>query len=99
MFLFTARRRRHVDAIEGAEFTMTTAHPPGPTPPLDRQLGEEYYNGDEALEGRLIDEIIGIIQTFIGRRFNEGRRPALRDAHAQDNGCVRAIFRVDPGLN
>jgi hypothetical protein len=34
----------------------------------------------------------------ITAHFNEGRGPARRDAHAFDNGCVRAIFQVDEHL-
>jgi len=62
---------------------------------IDAALGERYYLNDKDLEKQLADEITDIIRQFIGRRFQEGRRPALRDAHAKDNGCVRAIFRVD----
>jgi Catalase len=65
---------------------------------IDTELGERYYKNDKALEQRLTDQMTEIIRQFIGRRFEEGRRPALRDAHAQDNGCVRAIFRVDANI-
>lgn len=69
---------------------------------IDAALGERYYMNDKDAEAQFADEITEIIRQFIGRRFAEGRRPALRDAHARDNGCVRAIFRVDsdiaPGL-
>ena len=44
------------------------------------------------------DETIEVIKEFIDRRYRQGRRPALRDAHAKDNGCVHAMFRVDQGL-
>ena len=66
---------------------------------LDTDLGEAYYKGDKALEETLTQEIIDVIGHFIVRRFNEGRHPALRDAHARDSGCVRAIFRVDPDID
>src|SRR5215813_12303201 len=62
---------------------------------IDAALGERYYLNDKDLEKQLADEITDVIRQFIGRRSQEGRRPALRDAHAKDNGCVRAIFRVD----
>jgi hypothetical protein len=65
---------------------------------IDEDLGERYYKGDEALEQRLTQEIIAVIGEFIDRRFKEGRRPALRDAHAKDTGCVKAIFRVNKDL-
>jgi Catalase len=67
-------------------------------PDFDAAMGERYYKNDRDLERKLADEITGIIRQFIGRRFREGRRPALRDAHARDNGCVKAIFRVDPDI-
>jgi hypothetical protein len=66
---------------------------------IDTQLGERYYQDQRQLEERLTDEIIGVIRQFILRRFHEGRRPALRDAHAKDTGCVKAYFRVDPDLD
>lgn len=65
---------------------------------IDPELGEKYYKGDRNLEQQLADEITEIIRQFISRRFDEGRLPALRDAHAKDNGCVRAVFRVDPDV-
>jgi hypothetical protein len=65
---------------------------------IETDLGERYYKGDEALEQRLTKEIIDVIGAFIDRRFQEGRRPARRDAHAKDTGCVKAIFRVNKDL-
>ena len=65
---------------------------------IDTALGERYYMNDKDTERRFAEEITEIIRQFIGRRFREGRRPALRDAHAQDTGCVRAIFRVDANI-
>ena len=62
---------------------------------IDAALGERYYMNDKETERQFADEITEIIRRFIVRRFQEGRRPALRDAHAGDSGCVRAIFRVD----
>jgi hypothetical protein len=66
---------------------------------IDRQLREEYYRGSRDLEEQLTADITEIIRQFLDRRFEEGRRPALRDAHAQDTGCVRAVFRVDADLD
>jgi catalase len=65
---------------------------------LDRDLGEQYYKGQMALEQQLTNEIVEVIRRFIDRRFHEGRLPALRDAHAKDTGCVKATFRVDEDL-
>jgi hypothetical protein len=65
---------------------------------IDVALGERYYMDDEKIERQFADEIGDIIRQFIVRRFKEGRRPALRDAHAGDNGCVKAIFRVDQNI-
>jgi len=65
---------------------------------IDAALGERYYMNDKDTERRLAEEITEIIRRFVGRRFEEGRCPALRDAHAQDTGCVRAIFRVDSNI-
>ncbi len=62
---------------------------------IDLALGERYYMGSEKSERQFADEISEIIGQFIRRKFQEGRRPALRDAHAADTGCVKAIFRVD----
>jgi hypothetical protein len=76
-----------------------TEHGTAPDDYIDTQLGERYYKGQKQLEETLTSEIIDVIHQFIVRRFQEGRRPARRDAHAQDNGCVRAIFRVDPDLD
>jgi len=65
---------------------------------IDSQLGERYYKNDKALEEQFTDEISAVIQQFIDRRYYEGRRPALRDAHAQDTGCAKAIFWVDADI-
>jgi hypothetical protein len=77
---------------------MTTAHEFGPDD-IDIQLGEQYYQGRKEVEERLTNEIIDVIHQYIEKRFREGRRPALRDAHAKDNGLVKAIFRVDSDLD
>jgi len=68
-------------------------------PEIDADLGEAYYGDQKYLEDKLTNELLDVIREFVGRRFNENRRPALRDAHAKDNGCVTAIFRVDDTLN
>ena len=65
---------------------------------IDVELGEAYYGAQKAYEDRLTDETIELIKEFISRRFRQGRRPALRDAHTKDNGCVHAVFRVDPQI-
>src|SRR5258705_10223501 len=65
---------------------------------IEDALGERYYMDDENHEAKYVNEITEIIRQFIARRFQEGRRPALRDAHAGGNGCVEAIFRVDSDI-
>jgi hypothetical protein len=65
---------------------------------IDAALGERYYMNDKDAERQFAEEITEIIRRFIVRRFQEGRRPALRDAHAADTGCVRAIFQVDSDI-
>ena len=66
---------------------------------IDAALGERYYMNDKDTERQFADEMTEIIRRFIVRRFQEGRRPALRDAHARDTGCVRAIFRIDSNIS
>lgn len=66
---------------------------------IDTELAERYYGGQKEIEEKVIGDIIEVIQEFIDRRFREGRRPALRDAHARDTGCVRASFAVDSDLD
>src|SRR5687768_1159213 len=66
---------------------------------IDTQLGEQYHLGRKDLEERFTQEINDLIHQYIEKRFRQGRRPAMRDAHAKDNGAVRATFRVDPGLD
>jgi hypothetical protein len=65
---------------------------------LDEALGERYYRGHKDLEDQATADIIVSIHKAIERHFKEGGGPALRDAHAGDSGCVKAIFRVDPDL-
>src|SRR5262249_58267312 len=61
---------------------------------LDTALGERYYEGSQASEEKNTSELV----ESIARAIKQGRRPARRDAHAYDNGCVRAIFKVDADL-
>jgi len=61
---------------------------------LDKEIGERAEPG-EADTDRLIADTI---TDYINRRYSEGRRPAMRDAHAKAHGCVRATFDVDAGL-
>jgi hypothetical protein len=93
----TAQAARLKGVIMGAA-SLDTSGASGIDPDIDTALGERYYKNDRDLERKLAGEITAIIRQFIGRRFQEGRRPALRDAHAQDTGCVKAIFRVDPDI-
>jgi hypothetical protein len=65
---------------------------------LDSDLGEKYYKGERRLEEQITEETIGIIREFIAKRFRQGRRPALRDGHAEATGCVSAVFQVDDDL-
>lgn len=78
-----------------------TTHSPGPNmrDDIDTDLGERYYRGEKETEERHTRELIDLIRQSIDRRFQQGQRPARRDAHAFDNGCVKAIFRVDPDLD
>jgi hypothetical protein len=68
-------------------------------PDLDLALGESYYEGSRALEEQYINAIVEDTRRVITAHFNEGRGPARRDAHAFDNGCVRAIFQVSENLS
>jgi len=65
---------------------------------LDTELGERYYEDSRASEEGHINEIVGSIASAITLHFEQGGPPARRDAHAYDNGCVRAIFSVDADL-
>jgi catalase len=65
---------------------------------IDTTLGESYYNDSKALEDKRIDDIVEMTRRAIEGHFRQGKGPARRDAHAFDNGCVRAVFRVDPKL-
>jgi len=67
-------------------------------PDLDVALGESYYEDSKALEKQYTTELVESIKSAIAGHFDAGRGPARRDAHAYDNGCVRAIFQVDANL-
>lgn len=69
-----------------------------PADQLDTDLGERYYLGDADRESQGIDDIVNAIGRAIKGHFDAGKGIARRDAHAIDNGCVRALFRVDPHL-
>ena len=69
-----------------------------PESAIDTVLGESYYKNDETLEQKLINEIVAVVVGYVERRFREGRRPALRNAHAMDTACVKAIFRIKQDL-
>ena len=66
---------------------------------LDSALGERYYEDSKDLEEKYTAEIVEAIRSAIQAHFDKGGGLARRDAHAFDNGCVRAIFRVDEDLH
>jgi hypothetical protein len=57
------------------------------------------FEKEQEDERERTQEIVDIIHEYIEARFQEGRRPALRDAHAKDTGLVKAWFEVDPQLD
>lgn len=61
---------------------------------LDEGIGERAEPGELETNQLIADTVTG----YINRRYSEGRRPAMRDAHAKPHGCVRATFDVDAGL-
>ena len=61
---------------------------------LDTELGERAEPDEAATDQAMTETITG----YVNRRYTEGRRPAMRDAHAKPHGCVRATFDVDAGL-
>ena len=77
---------------------MSPASPPDDLD-LDSALGERYYEGSKDLEEKYTAEIVEAIRGAIQGHFEKGGGLARRDAHAFDNGCVRAIFRVDEDLD
>ncbi len=78
---------------------MTTDHSTNTVDDIDVALGERYYRGEKEIEERWTGEIIDLIRHALDKRFQQGQRPARRDAHTFDTGCVKAIFRVDPDLD
>ena len=65
---------------------------------LDTDLESGYYKDRKVEEERLTDEITEVIRRFIDRRFDEERRPALRDAHAKIPDASARGFVVDADL-
>lgn len=61
---------------------------------IDTELGERA-EPDEAATNQAMAETT---TDYIIRRYSEGRRPAMRDAHAKQHGCVRATFDVRADL-
>ena len=61
---------------------------------LDEALGERAEPGEADTHQRIAETITDSIT----RRYTEGRRPAMRDAHAKPHGCVLATFDVNTGL-
>ena len=57
---------------------------------VDTDLGEALQENEEQIAREIADAIAARIQ--------QGRRPALRDAHAKAHGCVQATFRVEDDL-
>lgn len=48
----------------------------------------------ELTEGDAIRRIKELTEAQIQSAYNGGQRPALRDAHSKQHGCVRANFTV-----
>lgn len=63
-------------------------------PEIDTALGEQLQPN----EAEDIKKITESASEYIDRRYGEGRRPALRDAHAKAHGCVKAKFTVEKNL-
>ena len=61
---------------------------------LDSELGERAEPGEAATDQQMAETI----SDYISRRYSEGRRPAMRDAHAKADGCVSATFNVEAGI-
>jgi catalase len=58
-------------------------------------LGQEHVPPDEQ---QSIQKIANIITEQVQAAYANGQHPALRDAHAKAQGCVRATFSVLPNL-
>ena len=61
---------------------------------LDTELGERAEPDEADTHQRMAETLTD----YINRRHTEGRRPAMRDAHAKPHGCVLATFDVNAGL-
>jgi hypothetical protein len=56
------------------------------------QLNEEYVPADEeASTAAVVEASVDHVQS----EYDDGQRPALRDAHPKAHGCVKAFFQVD----
>jgi hypothetical protein len=75
-------------------FSSASAADPENDLDLDKELGEHAEPGEADTDQLIADTIAG----YINRRYSDGRRPSMRDAHAKAHGCVRATFDVDTGL-
>ena len=62
---------------------------------LDTDLGEKLWPGEDAS----IQSMANTISQLLEKRFSEGQRPAIRDAHAKGHGCVKADFKVEEKLD
>ncbi len=49
-------------------------------------------------ESDTLEEIVQITKDIFNQAYPEGKRPARRDQHAKDHGCVRGEFIVEPNL-
>lgn len=61
---------------------------------LDEEIGERAEPGEVDTNQLIADTVTG----YINRRYSDGRRPAMRGAHAKPHGCVRATFDVHAEL-
>lgn len=55
-------------------------------------LGEEYVPADEAASTAAVVEAS---THHVQSEYDDGQRPALRDAHPKAHGCVKAFFEID----
>jgi hypothetical protein len=82
------------DALEQADSTPATSY--DPFTQLDTDLGEKLWDNERAD----VKATVEIIETFLKRRYAEGRKDAqgrvryMRDAHAKPHGCVKGEFTV-----
>lgn len=59
------------------------------------ELGREYPSDNEVFAIQAIEQIN---RQQVERKYQEGERPATRDAHAKHHGCVRGEFIVESNL-